>query len=356
MKIVVKIGTQSILTDQGTPLVAVLEGLVQQLATLVKENHQIILVSSGAVGFGRGLARQTMGKEYGMKLAEKQVLASLGQHELMHLYAELFKKHHLLTSQLLLTKQDFYKRKHYLNIARVLDEVLKQKAVMPIVNENDSVAVEELMFTDNDELAGLIAAQTDADRLIIFSNVEGVYDANPQDPAAKLIPLINPEEGWPNIGTSKSTHGRGGMISKLSTAKKMSRLGITTQIACLHHDDTLLRLVAGEPLGTTILAHKKTSNIKKWIAYSQDRKGGKIVINQCLYDAFQDNKRILSILPVGIVSFNGHFEKGDIVDIIGPQGQRVGVGLARYDMTKLQEYVGQQKKPAFIHYDHLHIF
>ena len=195
MKIVVKIGTQSILSNEGTPLIKTLETLVQQLATLVKENHQIILVSSGAVGFGRGLARQTMGKEYGIKLAEKQVLASLGQHELIHLYAELFKNYQLLTSQLLLTKQDFYTRKHYLNIARVLEEVLKQKAVMPIVNENDSVAVEELMFTDNDELAGLIAAQTDADRLIILSNVEGVYDANPQDPGAKLIPLINPEEG-----------------------------------------------------------------------------------------------------------------------------------------------------------------
>lgn len=356
MKIVVKIGTQSILSEQGEPIISVISSVVEQIVKLQKNGYQIVLVSSGAVAFGRNVARQELGKEYGSSLGEKQVLSSLGQHEIMHIYAQMFKKHNLLTSQLLLTKQDFQTRRHYLNIARLITETLAHNNIIPIVNENDSVAVEELMFTDNDELAGLIAAQINANKLIILSTIEGVYTEHPHDPSAELISIIDPEKGWPDVSNTKSTHGRGGMVSKLSTARKMSKLGIETHIACITQQNIIEKLSMGEQVGTKILAYKKKSNIKRWIAYSDQQKSGEIFINTCLNELLQENKRVISILPVGIESYSGPFRKGDIVEIFDPNKQAVGIGIARYDSEQLEELIGQKNKPAFIHYDHLHIF
>lgn len=356
MKIVIKVGTQSILASDGTPFEPVMVHLVEQIVSLQQQGHQVILVSSGAVASGRKVAQQHLGKTYGSSIAEKQVLASLGQHELVLLYAGMFKKHKILASQILLTKQDFQTRKHYLNIARLLRELLEHKNLVPVINENDSVAIEELMFTDNDELAGLIAAQTNADKLIILSNVEGVYSGHPEHPDSQLIPEISSATGWPEVSSIKSTHGRGGMISKLGTARKMAGLGITTHIASIAHPSIVTRIVDGEALGTTIVPSKKKSNIKRWIAYNNERKTGSISINLPLLAILQENKRIVSILPVGIAAYSGAFKRGDLVEILAPDGQKIGVGLAKYDAAKLVDYLGQKDKPIFIHYDHLHLF
>jgi glutamate 5-kinase len=355
MKLVVKVGTQSILSSDGSPFQSVMLHLVEQLVSLKREGHEVVLVSSGAVASGRKAASR-LGRQYGSSIGEKQVLASLGQHELMRLYASMFSEHGLLTSQLLLTKQDFQTRLHYLNISRLLQEILGDNYIIPIINENDSVAIEELMFTDNDELAGLIAAQINADRLIILSNVEGVYSGHPDEPGSELLPLIDPQKGWPEVSPAKSHHGRGGMISKLSTARKMSNLGIRTQIASIAHNLILNRLVHGESLGTTILPSSKKSNIKRWIAYSAGQNSGSISINPCLYEILKEKKRVLSILPVGIVDCAGQFKRGDLVEIISPDKQKIGVGIAKYDALKLREYLGQKGKSEFIHYDHLHLF
>jgi len=356
MKLVIKVGTQSILSTDGTPFEPVMRHLVEQIVSLQAAGHQVLLVSSGAVASGRKIARQLAGREYGSSLGEKQMLASLGQHELMRVYSDMFRGHQMLVSQLLLTKQDFHTRQHYLNIARLLREILAHKNIIPIINENDSVAIEELMFTDNDELAGLIAAQMNADKLIILSNVEGVYNGNPDAPGSALIPVIDPKAGWPNVSCGKSTHGRGGMISKLGTAKTMSNLGICTHIASIGQPSVVTRIMAGEALGTVILPSRKRSNIKRWIAYHSDKKTGHIAINPCLFDILKENKRVLSLLPVGIEACHGDFKRGDLVNIVAPDGQTIGVGLAKYDAAKLQDYLGQKDKPEFIHYDHLHLF
>lgn len=356
MKIVIKVGTQSILSSEGNPLESVLFDLVEQIIKLQDSGNQIVLVSSGAVGFGRGAARKTLGREYGSSIGEKQVLASLGQHELMNLYSKLFKKHNILASQLLLTKQDFHTRKHYLNIARLLNEILEHHNIIPVINENDSVAIEELMFTDNDELAGLIAAQINADKLIILSNVEGVYTGHPSDQESELIKIIDPNKGWPQISSSKSTHGRGGMISKLSTARKMSALGITTHIASINQARILTKLIAGVEIGTKVLSAKKQSNIKRWIAFNSERTNGFITINKPLYEILHGNKRVISILPVGIESCKGEFKRGDTIDIYSPDMKHIGIGIAKYDAIKLNDLCGQKNKPVFVHYDHLHIF
>ncbi|ARG98721.1 glutamate 5-kinase [Legionella micdadei] len=356
MKVVIKVGTQSILANDGTPFEPIMRHLVEQIVALQKAGHYVVLVSSGAVGSGRKVARQYLGRQYGSSIGEKQVLAALGQHVLMNIYAVMFREHNLLTAQLLLTKQDFQTRQHYLNIARLLREILEHKNIIPIINENDSVAIEELMFTDNDELAGLIAAQMNADKLIILSNVEGVFTGQPNEPGAELIPIINPETNWPEVSAMKSTYGRGGMISKLGTARKMSSLGITTHIASINQPSAVMRIITQEQLGTTILPSKKKSNIKRWIAYSSDKQTGSISVNPGLFKILKENRRVISILPIGIENYRGNFKKGDVVEILTPGGEKIGVGLAKYDANKLSEYLGRKDMPEFIHYDHLHIF
>ncbi len=356
MKIVIKVGTQAILSADGVPLDGIMLNLVQQIIKLQAEGHHVILVSSGAVGSGRRIARQLLGREYGASVGEKQVLASIGQHELMHVYANIFKEYNILIAQLLLTKQDFQTRIHYLNIARLLREILDHKNIIPIINENDSVAIEGLMFTDNDELAGLIALQINADKLLILSNINGVYDCHPEDSNAKLIPIIDPNiKNWPEISNAKNVHGRGGMVSKLGTALRVSDLGITTHIANLAEEDVILRIVAGELVGTKVIASKNKSNIKKWMAFNAHKQTGCIFVNNCLFELLQANEKVLSILPVGIEAIEGEFNKGDLVEILSPQGKKIGVGIAKYDATKLLEYIGEKNKPEFIHYDYLQI-
>jgi len=355
MKVVIKVGTQSILSADGTPFEPIMAHLVEQIVTLKKAGYHVILVTSGAVGSGRKVARQLLGREFGSSLGEKQMLASLGQHELMHVYSLMFKSYNLLASQLLLTKQDFHTRNHYLNIARLLRMILEHKNIVPIINENDSVAIEELMFTDNDELAGLIAAQINADKLIILSKVEGVYTGHPNDSGSEFIPVINPEEGWPKVSTQKSDQGRGGMLSKLETARQMSALGITTHIANIDQPFVLTRILANEKVGTTILPSKKKSNIKKWMAYNSDKQTGSISINSCLLEILRENKRVISILPIGIEHCSGDFKKDDLIEILSHDGQKIGIGIAKYDAKKLSAVLGQKDKPEFIHYNHLHL-
>ncbi len=356
MKIVVKIGTQAIVAPDGTLLLGVLAKLVGQIVALKRAGHEVALVSSGAVGSGRRVARAVLKRDYGATIGEKQVLASLGQPELMRAYAELLAPEKIAPAQLLLTKQDFQTRAHYLNIARLMRETLATPNILPIINENDSVAIEELMFTDNDELSGLIAAQINADKLILLTNVNGVYDGHPDHEGSKLVSVINPQDKkLPDVSAAKSAQGRGGMLSKLGTARRMSDLGITTHIASAAEKDVLLRLADGETIGTAILPAKKKSNIKKWIAFSAGKKSGVIHVNAQLFDILAAHERIVSILPVGIAKCSGDFKKGDLVEIAAPGGRKIGVGLARYDAEKLKEYMGQKGKPEFIHYDHLHL-
>lgn len=355
MHIVIKIGTQAILAE-GKLREKELSGLSAQVAALMQAGHHVALVSSGAVGSGRVVAKELLKRTYGSEIGEKQVLAALGQPELMQTWARLFRPHGIAPAQLLLTKQDFQTRQHYLNIARLLREISGQKNIIPIINENDSVAIEELMFTDNDELSGLIAAQINAEKLIIMTNVAGIYDGHPDAPGAKLIPIIDPQQdNWPEVSAEKSAAGRGGMQSKLGTARRMSTLGITTYIVSMDETNAIARIMKGEQLGTAILPARKKSNIKKWMAFNDARSGGAIRVNAPLFDILRQNDRAVSILPVGIAHCTGDFRKGDLIEITAPDGRKIGIGIARYGAERLREYMGQKGKPEFIHYDQLHI-
>lgn len=355
MKLVIKVGTHAIIGAGSTVRESAMQSLVKQIAQLKQNGHQIVLVSSGAVSSGRRVAKAFLGSKFGETIAEKQVLASLGQHELMHLYTKMFKTHNMLTGQLLLTKQDFQTRLHYLNIAKMLRKTLEQKNIVPIVNENDSVSIEELIFTDNDELAGLIAAQLSADKLIVLTSVDGVFDGHPDDVDSALIPLIDPtkDASWPTVSTTVSAHGRGGMISKLGVSRKLSSLGITTHIANINTQNAILKIIDNKPIGTTILPHKKKSEIKRWMAFCDWQKNGSIQVNSRLFDILKEGKRTISLLPVGIESCEGNFQKGDLIEVRSPGSQQIGIGIARYDSVTLKKHLGLKNKPEIIHYDHL---
>ena len=246
LNLVVKIGTAALSASGGMPDSALLGRLASELATLKKAGHQVVLVTSGAMGTGRALVKKQQPLKHCSPVVERQILASLGQARLITLYQEVLAPHGMLPSQILLTKQDFRTRTHQKCIAQLFAALERQPHILPVVNENDSVTVEELMFTDNDELAGLLAAMMNADRLIILSHIAGVYDRAPDEKGAQIISTIEGGKTGTLSSRGKSQSGRGGMTSKLAVAKKMAALSIRTHIASANERDVIARLLEDE--------------------------------------------------------------------------------------------------------------
>jgi len=355
MRIVVKIGTQSLLTPDKTLDQAMVANLVEQIFKLRGRGVQVALISSGAVGAGRALWKQAARPhKINDTVLEKQILAAMGQTSLIETYNKALAQHGMLAAQLLLTKHDFRHRRHSVNLGRLLERLMNEKDILPVINENDSVAVEELVFTDNDELAGLLAPQVGADRLVILTDVDGVYDLSRADKT--VIPQIDFEKGGASVDvTTLSGGGRGGMASKLNTAKRMAQAGITTHIARAREPDILVRLMDDEVLGTRILPHRKPKPIKRWLATSLQGNRGRITVNTCLAERLRERKQAISILPVGVSCVVTDFTKDDVVEIVDEAGKALGHGIARYDAATLKTYIGKQKMPVFIHYNALHI-
>lgn len=356
-KVVIKIGSQAILSPAGEVLEDVLKDLIEQIIKLQNCGIKVVLVSSGAVALGRSSSKKIANRAYASTIADKQLLASLGQPRLMAIYSKICEEHGVMAAQLLLTKYDFQTKRSYSNILRLMQKALSQPNVLTIINENDSVAIEELMFTDNDELSGIIAAQIGADKLILLTSVDGVYNTNPTDPNAKLLTEIKLKDTLPETGSGKTSMGRGGMQSKLSTARKMAVVGVMTHIANAHEKNVILRLVLpdGDKPGSTILPSNKKSALKRYLAFGSNLITASITINNGLVKVLSNENNCVSILPVGIESYIGDFKKGDVVDILTSSGDKIGVGVAHYNSHKLQEYIGGQQHPAFIHYNYLHV-
>jgi len=355
--LVIKIGTAALGGSDGMPNAKLLEGLVAELATLKQAGHQVILVSSGAMGTGRALVKKNKPLQHCDAVVERQILASLGQARLITLYQDLLTKHGLLAAQVLLTKQDFRSRAHHKYMTNLFAGMQKQPHVLPIVNENDSVTVDELMFTDNDELAGLLAGMVNADRLIILSHVGGVYDRAPDEKGATIISLIDwvKKKGVPGDVRGKSKTGRGGMSSKLAVAKKMAALGIRTHIASASEAKVIARLLRDEAIGTTVMPLPgKRNAVKRWLASEVNKAPATVTANACLADMMRKPDQALSLLPVGLTKISGLFGKGDLVQIIDEKGKALAIGVARYDAAALRQALGKKQQPVFIHYDQLH--
>ena len=356
MKVVIKVGSQAILSASGEIQEHIMHNIIQQIIKLQNKGIQVVLVSSGAVALGRHLAQKIAGKTYGTSVADKQLLASIGQPSLMAVYSRLCEKHGYMVAQLLLTKYDFQTKRSYINILRLLQKSLGQTNLLTIINENDSVAVDELMFTDNDELAGIIAAQIGADKLLLLTSISGVYDKNPALPDAQLIPIINLKDNLPEVSGSKTMLGRGGMSSKLNTARKMANIGVMTHIANIAEKDIILHLVSGDVLiGSRVIPKSKQTARKKFLAFGQSEVVAKISINYGLLKLLLKDEQCISILPIGIEKIEGVFAKNDLIEILDSFGNKVGVGIARYSSQKLSEYLGGKNHPPLIHYDYLHI-
>lgn len=253
-RIVVKVGTKVLSKDDGTIDADVMRHLAEQIAAL-KKNSEVVLVTSGAVGMGRSLltlAEDTDG------VVQKQVFAAVGQVKLMSIYAELFAGQGLVCAQVLATKEDFRDEQHYRNMKNCLENLLRDN-VIPVVNENDVVAVAELLFTDNDELAGLIASQLGAQAVVILTSVDGVLTGDPKDSATTVIPEIHLSDiasFQKYITHEKTGSGRGGMQTKFSVAEKLAAKGITTHIVNGKKKNVLVDVVAGKKLGTRFVPKK----------------------------------------------------------------------------------------------------
>lgn len=352
-KIVVKVGSNVLSQANGAPDLEQMERLVSQIARLRQMGIEVVLVSSGAVAFGRSYGVMQDEKD---EIARRQVWASLGQIRMVREYQSMFEKHEILSAQVLVTRDDFRSRRHYLNMRQCLTH-LTRNAIVPIVNENDVVSVTELMFTDNDELAGLVAAMVEANALIILTNVAGVYDGDPGEEGSSLIEVVRPEDTLAKLVISterKSSFGRGGMITKMQLARKTAKLGIAVHIANGQQPDILQKILASEVSHTYFEPAQTIDGRKKWIAHSQSFTSGCVVINDGAVRALQ-SAQATSLLPVGITGLEGGFEKGDVIRLTDSHGNLVALGKAQYSSEIARERIGQNHQKPLVHYDYLYV-
>lgn len=354
-RIAVKIGSNVLTRKDGSLDVTRMSALVDQVAELHRNGVEVVLISSGAVASGRSEVKP--GKKLDA-VSARQLYSAVGQAKLINRYFELFREHKIACGQVLTTKENFGSRTHYLNQKHCMEVMLDNK-VIPIVNENDTISVTELMFTDNDELSGLIATMMGMDALIILSNIDGIYNGNPADPAATVIREIDggKQDLSEYVQTSKSSFGRGGMLTKCTIAQKVADEGITVIIANGKKENILPSLLAksSQTVCTRFIpAAKPASSVKKWIAHSEGFAKGEIHINQGTEEALTGNKAT-SLLLVGVTAIIGDFEKNDIVKIINEEGEQIGVGCAGYDSREAIGLIGQRDLKPLVHYDYLYL-
>lgn len=354
MRIVVKVGSNVLTRQDGKPNVTNLSGLVDQIAQLMNEGHELILVSSGAVACGRGAVKP---RKHLDAVAQRQLFSSIGQIRLINLYNSLFGEYGFVVGQVLTQKDNFSSREAYLN-QRACMATMLENGVIPIVNENDTASLTELMFTDNDELSGLIAAMMDADMLIILSNVDGIYKGDPSQPGAALIRRVEPSEDVSeNVVASKSGFGRGGMGTKCQIARRLSEEGVSVCIARGDRPNVLVDLLhCPEQTPHTLFVSRSVplSNIKKWIAHSKSFAKGVVTVDESAAAALRSDKAV-SLLPVGITAVEGEWEEGDIVTLRTENGETIGVGRASVSGAEAAAYLGQRGGRPIVHYDYLFI-
>lgn len=354
-RIAVKIGSNVLTRKDGTLDITRMSALVDQVAELHHAGMEIVLISSGAVASGRSEVK--VGKKLD-SVSARQLYSAVGQAKLINRYYELFREHGLKCGQVLTTKENFGSRTHYLNQKHCM-EVMLEHGVIPIVNENDTISVTELMFTDNDELSGLIATMMGMDALIILSNIDGIYNGNPADPASRVIPVV--ERGKTDLAsyvqTGRSSFGRGGMLTKCHIAQKVADEGILVVIANGKRSNILVDLLKDPeaiPCTRFLPAVKPVSSVKKWIAHSEGFAKGEIHINKGAEEALLAPKAT-SLLLVGVTQVVGDFEKDDIVRIVNEEGKLLGVGCAGYGSEEACALIGSRDLKPLVHYDYLYI-
>lgn len=359
--LIVKVGS-SLVTNNGEGLDrAAIAAWSVQISELVKSGKQVVLVSSGAVAEGM----QRLGwKKRPIEVNELQAAAAVGQMGLVQMYESCFAEHGLHTAQILLTHDDLADRKRYLNARSTLKTLLDLK-VIPIINENDTVVTEEIRFGDNDTLGALVANLIEADLLVILTDQQGLYSADPRkNPDAKLIHFEI--AGNPTLeemaGGAGSSVGTGGMLTKILAAKRAASSGAHTVIASGREKDVLLRLSAGEAIGTHLKsAQIKTIAKKQWLA-DHLRIGGKLVLDAGAVKVLKTDGK--SLLPIGVIEVQGSFERGDVVACVDEKGSEIARGIVNYNSqesarimrkasSEIENILGYVEESELIHRDNL---
>lgn len=338
-RVVVKVGTSSLTYSTGKLNLTRMEKLVRDLSDVLNQDREVLLVSSGAVGAGMG----KLGLDRRPRtIPEKQAAAAIGQGILMHIYEKFFAEYSQTVAQVLLTPADLFDRHRYLN-ARTALETLFKLGVIPIVNENDTVATQGLKFGDNDTLSAMVAGLIDAEVLIILSDIDGLYSANPRvDPNAELISLVEEitSEIEMSAGGTGSNMAQGGMVTKIQAARIAASSGAYMLVVNSQEPQVIRRILDGESLGTLFLpSSKKLDARQRWIAYGSPVQG-RVLIDGGAVDALL--KRGKSLLPSGVVGVEGNFEAGCVVGVYTPDGREIARGISNYSSGAVDKIKGRR--------------
>jgi glutamate 5-kinase len=359
-RVVIKVGS-AVLADKSGLDLRVVNRLADQIALLRDQGRDVVLVSSGAMAAGRGVMHSRHVSE---TLRCKQAVSAVGQSRLMHAYDEAFARYRKITAQVLLTREDLKSRERFLNARNTMLQLL-QWQIIPVVNENDTVAVQELKFGDNDALASLVLNLVEADLFINLTSADGVFDRNPREfPQACLLSEIEDIDGLAveRMCSGKTEQGTGGMYSKLISARRAAQIGVPTLILSGCNRFALEKAFAGENLGTLIRAGTRSIARRKfWLAYNLDP-AGEIIMDGGAARAVRERGK--SLLPAGITAVKGEFGKGDMVRLLGESGEELGVGLSNYaseDLLRIKghcsesipEILGQALYTEAVHRDNM---
>ena len=339
-RIVVKVGSNVITRGSGLNH-KIIGGLADQMAGLLNDGREVIIVSSGAIAAG---LRRMKPAAPPSGIPEKQALAAVGQGRLIQAWERPFAGHGFSVAQMLLTSEGLTDRRRYLNARNTLFTLLEW-GVVPVINENDTVVVEEIMFGDNDNLAAMVLALAQADILVILTDIDGLMTADPRvDPGAELIEAIEclTPEIMEMAGAAPGAVGRGGMRSKLISAEKVALCRRPTIIADGRAEGVLTDVFAGQRRGTFVRPHSEEDSIpakkrKQWIAFGTNPKGA-ISVDAGAARAMVENGK--SLLPVGVTAVEGRFMVGEPVEVVGPGGERLGVGLVNYSARQIERIMG----------------
>lgn len=329
-RIVIKLGTNILRSDNGFVSLPRIYSFIENISTLMKKGKEVILITSGAVSFGK----KRLGLENTEGMALKQACAAIGQGKLMSVYEGGFDTYGVVSAQILLTEDDFSVRKRYLSLRTTLNKLL-ELGVIPIINQNDTVSTIEVdpqfehmqvCFSDNDKLSALVASELDADLLIILSDIDGLFDENPKvNPNAHIIHKV--EEVTDEIlalGSDASAGGRGGMRTKLEAARMVTRFGGKVLVANGKIPYVIRKIFEGEELGTMFLPQNEgLSDKKRWIGYATNIIG-KIVVNSGAKKALIEKEK--SLLPIGVLEVINDFKKGDVISILDEENNEFARG------------------------------
>lgn len=340
-RIVIKIGTSTLACASGRLNHDLLSNLVRQMAYEHKKGKEILIVTSGAVG--AGLGKLNLLEKKPVSVPERQAVAAIGQGLLMEVYEKLFAEHGITVAQILLTRDDMNDRRRYLNARNTLLQLVAGFKAVPVINENDTVATEELnlRFGENDTLSALVAGLIGADLLVLLSDVSGLYTGDPRrNKQASLVPVV--KEITPQIqamaGKAGTFFGTGGMLTKIDAARIVTRSGITMVLASGKEPQVIERIIAGEEVGTVFLPAQETLlGRKRWIAFAGQPQG-KIVIDPGAVEALITHKK--SLLPSGVIDVKGRFNVGDLVQIVDQSNREVARGLSSFSADEVRKIMG----------------